>query len=104
MGVATRAYNLIITPTSVTESTATIIDQIITNISAQCYSADVINSLLPDHYEQCNTINMTLPQQIKCFEEIGTVSEANITGPLMQNETWIDVIQKHYMDKNRFLL
>jgi hypothetical protein len=74
MGVATKTYNLIITPTNATESTATIIDQFITNIPVQCYSAVVINCLLPDHYTQCNTINMTLPQQIKCSEEFRTVS------------------------------
>jgi hypothetical protein len=47
------------TPTQVTQSTATITDQIITNMPAKCYSTDVINSLLSDHYAQCITINMT---------------------------------------------
>jgi hypothetical protein len=73
---------------------------------AQCYSTDVINSLLPDHYAQCNTINMTSPQQTKCYEENRTVSEANITGlcSLIQNGTWIEVTQKNDMDKNIILL
>jgi hypothetical protein len=49
-------HNLTMTiniPTTITESTATIIYQIITKMPAQCYSTDVINSLLSDHYEQC---------------------------------------------------
>jgi hypothetical protein len=33
-------------PIYVTESTATVIDQIITNMPAQCYSVDVINNLI----------------------------------------------------------
>jgi hypothetical protein len=55
------------TPTHVTEIMATFIDQIITNTPAQCYSTDVI-SLFSDHYAQCNTINITVPQQIRCYE------------------------------------
>jgi hypothetical protein len=56
----------------------TFIDQIITNMPAQCYSTHVINSLLSDPYAQCITINVIVPQQIKCHEEIRNVSEANI--------------------------
>jgi hypothetical protein len=51
----TKAYNLTVTinvPTRVTESTATTIDQVMTNISAKCYYIEVINSLLSDHYAQ----------------------------------------------------
>jgi hypothetical protein len=65
-------------PTRITESMATIIDQIITNMPAQCYSTHVINSLLSDHYAQCITTNVIVPQQIKCHKQIRNVSEANI--------------------------
>jgi hypothetical protein len=80
---------------------ATIIDQIITNMPAQCYSTPVINSLLSDHYAQCITTNMTVPQQIRCHKEIRNVSEVNIIGlcSLIQNETWIDVFQENGMEK-----
>jgi hypothetical protein len=78
---------IINTQTQVTESTATIIDQIITKMPAQCYSTDVINSLLSEHNEQCITISMTVPQQMRCYKEIGNVSEAKIIGlcSLIQN-------------------
>jgi hypothetical protein len=68
------------TPTWLTESTATIIDQNITNMPAQCYSTDVMNSLLSDHYAQCITITMTIPQQIVHYKVIGKVTEASIIG------------------------
>jgi hypothetical protein len=37
-------------PTRVTDSMATTIDQIITNMPAKNYYIEVINSLLSDHY------------------------------------------------------
>jgi hypothetical protein len=62
----TKTYNLTVTiniPTRVTESTATTIDQIITNMPAKCYYTEVIHSLLSDRYAQCITINMKAQQQ-----------------------------------------
>jgi phosphoribosyl-dephospho-CoA transferase len=78
------------TPTWVTERRATIIDQNTINMPAQCYSTDVINSLLSDHYAQCITITMTMSQQIRYYKVIKNVSEANIIGlcSLIQNKTW----------------
>jgi hypothetical protein len=49
----TKTYNLTVTinvPTRVTDSTATTIDQIITNTPAKSYYVEVINSLLSDNY------------------------------------------------------
>jgi hypothetical protein len=66
------------TPAQITENMATIIDHIVTNTPAQCYSTDIINNLLSGHYTQCITINMTAPQQIRCYKEIRNVSEASI--------------------------
>jgi exonuclease III len=99
-----NAYNLTMTinvPTRVTESLATIIDQIITNMPLHCYSTDVINSLLSDHYAQCITINMNIPQQIRCYREGRNVSEANIIGlcSSIQNETWIEVFCENDVEK-----
>jgi hypothetical protein len=76
-------------------------DQIITDTPAQCYSTDAIISLLSDHYAQCITINMTVPQQIRYYKETRNVSQANIIGlcSLIQNETWIDVFQENDMKK-----
>jgi hypothetical protein len=45
---------------------ATIIDKIITNMPAQCYATDVMNSLLSEHYAQSITINMAVLQHIRC--------------------------------------
>jgi hypothetical protein len=68
---------------------------------AQCYSTEVIKSLLSNHYAQYITINMTLPQQIRLDKEIRNVSEANITGlcSLIRNETWINEFQENDMQK-----
>jgi hypothetical protein len=81
---------------------ASVIDQIIAIIPAQCYCTDIINSLLSEYHTQCITINMTIPQQIRCCKEIKNVLEANIIGLcfLIQNETWIDVFQESYVGKN----
>ena len=66
------------TPTRVIESTATIIDQIITNMPDEFYYTNVINSLLSDHYAKCTTINMIVPQQ--------TVELLNSTNLEIQNQ------------------
>jgi hypothetical protein len=69
----TKAYNLTVTinvPTRVTGSSATTIDQIITNMPSKSYYIDVINSLLSDHYAQCITINMKALQLTKCYQEV----------------------------------
>jgi hypothetical protein len=41
---------------------------------------------------------MTVLQQIRCYE-IRNVSEANITGPLIQNDTWIEVFWENNVEK-----
>jgi hypothetical protein len=94
-----NAYNLTVTiniRTRVTESMATIIDQIIANIPDELYYTDVINNVLSDHYAQCITINMIVPQQTRCYKEVRNVSEANIIGlcSSLQNETWIEVYRE----------
>jgi hypothetical protein len=99
-----NAYNLTVTintPTRITESTATIIDQIITNIPDEFYYTDVINSLLSDHYAQCITINTTVPQQTRCNKEVRDVLEASIIGlcSSLQNETWIEVNREDNVKK-----
>jgi hypothetical protein len=69
-----NAYNLTSTLNKtnlVTEKTATVIDQIITNIPAECYYTEVINSLVLDHFAQCKNINLTAPQQMRCCR-VGT--------------------------------
>jgi hypothetical protein len=44
---------------------------------------------------------MTVSQQIRCYKEIGNVSEANIIGlcSLIQNETFTDVFHENDMKK-----
>jgi hypothetical protein len=53
----------------------------------------VINSLLSDHFAQCMNINLTVPQQMKCYKESRNIVEANITGlcSLTQIEPWSEV-------------
>jgi hypothetical protein len=77
----TKAYNLTVTinvRTRVTDSSATTVDQIITNMPAESYYIEVTNSLLSDYYAQCITFNMKAPQQTKCYKEVRNVSQANI--------------------------
>jgi hypothetical protein len=68
---------------------------------AQSQYNDVINSLLSDHYAQRITINMTVPQKIRCYKGIRNVSEATIIGlcSLIQNESRTDVFQENDMEK-----
>jgi hypothetical protein len=100
----TKAYHLTLTisvPTRVTDSMATTIDQIITNMPVKSYYVEVINSLLSDHYAQSITINMKAPRQTKCYEEVRNVSQANIKdlcSPI-KNETWIEVSRENEIEK-----
>jgi hypothetical protein len=68
-------------------------------------STDVITSLLSDHYTQCITINMTIPQQIRCYKYVRNISETNIIGlcSLLQNEAWIDVFHKNGIPFTEYL-
>jgi hypothetical protein len=93
-------------PTRVTESTAMIIAQIITNISAKCYYTDVINSLLSDHSAQCITIIVAVPKQTRCYKEIRNVSEHNVIGhcSLKQMGTWSEVFREIDVNKIEILL
>jgi hypothetical protein len=78
-----NTYNLTSTvnkPTRVTEKMATVIDHIITNIPAECYYTEVINSIVLDHFAQCININLTVSQQMRCYKESRNIVEANITG------------------------
>lgn len=71
----------------------TVIDQIITNIPAQCYSSNAINSLFSDHYTQCITINMTTTTN-RWYKEVRNALEANIKGlcSIIQNGAGVDDI------------
>jgi hypothetical protein len=103
----TKAYNLTINILpGVTESMAIIIDQIRNNIPTKCYHTEVINSLLLDHFAQCIIINMTVPQQTRCYKEVRDISEANITNlcSSIQTETWIEVSQEKCCRKKLGLL
>jgi exonuclease III len=99
-----NAYNLTMTikvPTRVTESSATTIDQIITNIPATHYHTNVLNSLLSDHYAQYITIHITVPSVKSCYKESRDLSEDNIIGlcTLIQSETWLEMLNESVIDK-----
>ena len=60
-----------------------------------------MNSLLSDHFAQCITINMSVPQKTRCYKEVRNISEANIIGlcSSIQTETWIEVSRENEAEK-----
>jgi sortase (surface protein transpeptidase) len=58
---------------------------------AQSYSTDIMNSLLADHYAQCISIRVTVPQQTRCYK-LGQCSS-------IQNKTWTDLSQEYDKEK-----
>jgi hypothetical protein len=78
-----------------------VIDHITTSIPAECYYTEVINSLLSDNFAQCININLTVPQQMRCYKETRNLAEANITGlcSLIQIEPWSVVFWEKDINK-----
>lgn len=101
-----NTYKLVLAinePTRVTETTASIIDQIITNINPQYYRTQVINSLLSDHYAQLIEIHSfgAAQKNKTLFKEVRDLNKSNVDGLciLLQNENWSAVYQEKDINK-----
>jgi hypothetical protein len=72
--------NLTLTTTKPTrvQTTATLTGQILTNLSAQFYHVDIIQSHMSGHYAQSNDYKIKVTTPHEHYKEVREISETNI--------------------------